>query len=96
VEGAKPCPNCYVIMYKYDGCDEMMCSCGHKFAWSTTSWPTLRDLDDREKKKEDKWTPQMRHALKQLTAMGFPINAEVNEAVEAANGDVDEALDMLL
>ena len=88
-EGAKPCPNCYVIMYKYEGCDEMMCSCGHRFAWSTTSWPTLMDLD-KKKKMPKKWAAEVRY----LVDIGFSI-ADAKSALETSGGDVDEALNHL-
>merc|ERR1712205_116507 len=32
-EGEGACPKCFVIMYRYTGCDDMTCPCGHKFNW---------------------------------------------------------------
>ena len=43
---AKPCPLCCIIIYKYAGCDSMLCSCGHRFQWSKVSkWPTIPELE---------------------------------------------------
>jgi hypothetical protein len=37
----KPCPRCYVLIHRYQGCDSMLCSCGHRFNWAQTLWPLL-------------------------------------------------------
>jgi len=41
----KCCPQCVVIIYKYDGCDSMTCLCGENFDWKTccTIPPKLMD-----------------------------------------------------
>lgn len=42
---AKPCPKCYVIIYRHAGCDSMMCRCSHRFSWnSVVKWPTIAEL----------------------------------------------------
>ena len=45
---AKPCPRCCVVIYKHAGCDSMLCSCGHRFNWSSVrQWPTIADLEKK-------------------------------------------------
>jgi hypothetical protein len=31
------CPRCYVIIYRFEGCDNMKCRCGMSFNWSEAS-----------------------------------------------------------
>uniref|UniRef100_A0A7S1TVC5 RING-type domain-containing protein n=1 Tax=Phaeomonas parva TaxID=124430 RepID=A0A7S1TVC5_9STRA len=31
----RACPGCYVIIFRYAGCDHMACRCGYSFNWST-------------------------------------------------------------
>uniref|UniRef100_A0A7S2DWQ6 RING-type domain-containing protein n=1 Tax=Helicotheca tamesis TaxID=374047 RepID=A0A7S2DWQ6_9STRA len=50
----KCCPQCAVIIHKYDGCDSMTCLCGENFNWTncrTIPSKLLDELVERELKK---------------------------------------------
>ena len=60
-DASRPCPRCYVILHRYQGCSDMLCCCGHRFGWSDATWPKLQDLLDKhyDKKQATKCKVQM-------------------------------------
>ena len=43
---SRPCPACRVVIYRFAGCDDFLCSCGHKFNFVKATWPTVDELKE--------------------------------------------------
>ena len=44
-KASRPCPACRVVIYRFAGCDDFLCSCGHKFNFVKAKWPTVDALE---------------------------------------------------
>ena len=44
-KASRPCPACRVVIYRFAGCDDFLCSCGHKFNFVKAVWPTVPELE---------------------------------------------------
>ena len=40
----RACPACRVVIYRYEGCDDFVCHCGHRFHFSRATWPSVAAL----------------------------------------------------
>jgi len=46
---ACPCPRCSLIIEKNQGCDTMVCVCGHSFGWSSSVKAHKESMDDEDR-----------------------------------------------
>jgi hypothetical protein len=41
----RPCPSCRCILHRISGCDDFICSCGHRFHFTRATWPSIVELE---------------------------------------------------
>ena len=40
----RACPSCRVVIFRFSGCDDFICSCSHRFNFTKAAWPTIAAL----------------------------------------------------
>ena len=109
-ENCRPCPSCRVLIHKFEGCSNFICSCGFKFNFITATWPSIVDLEGEivavkagsvvkaaeEAAQVPAIPPQFREQLEQLADMGFVDFSVLVPLLERHGGRLDRVVGALL
>jgi hypothetical protein len=44
-QNCRPCPSCRVVIYRFEGCSDFICACGHRFNFINATWPSIAMLE---------------------------------------------------